>query len=137
MVIVESKHHATKEEIDDKTRQIPNLQNWIDQEKKYYEISKNYHQCVEQQKQIKKDLKILRRRIRRGNTSSNVSNTIENKNQALCRLVESETLLEDDLDQEIEKNNWHKNFMKTLQSQNLQFEISGNRYQVKPEKITV
>lgn len=166
LIIVESKHHATLEEINDKTKQIPNIQEWINEEKKYYEISKDYQRCVDQQRQIKNELKALRRRIRRGNAGNNVNNTLENKSQILCRLVESEPKLEDELDQEIEKNNWHKNFVKTLQSQNLRFdkfvmffgapiwekdeykldllkqnigiiEVSGNRYQVKPEKITI
>lgn len=164
LIIVECKHDVVKREILDKEEQIPKIQKWIDQEKKYYNICWEYDTVKNKHKQVKNSLKLLRRQQRRGNISND--NIINKKQEESCRLDSEENLLESELDDIVEKNNWHPKFVKTLQNLDLRFdkfvlffgapvwekesykldllkknigiiELSGNRYQVKPERVVI
>lgn len=162
LIIVETKHFANELEIKDKLSQMPLIQRWIDEEKKYYQCSQQLNLINININKIKNEIKILRRKKRRGNSNSNTDFLINEKEETLCKFQLEETLLDDKLDEIIEENKWHKNFIKTLKTQDLRFdkfilffgaplwekenykndllkknigvvELSGNRYKVRPD----
>ena len=166
LIIVEAKHHATATEISSKLSQLPKIQSFIDEAKKYYAASEQYELTKANVKKIQKKMKSLRRQLR--NNASNVDRIqqeIRRQEEQFCRLDLEKERLDSDLDLVIEENGWHEDFVKTLQVHNLRFDkftlffgapqwdnesdktlllnqkigviqISGNRYEIRPKTLS-